>query len=220
MSSFALSPSCVAATFAALLSITACGSNTASPQTEANASLDAVEHVSDTASPWSEAHPSLDAAELGNAETAIACQPRFYPCASDDQCCAPNRCLNITGTSLCQQEGPIAITFDAGMCSWPSSLTSSGDASTVGCWANQTHNICKVPNGGSFNAQDGTIRGPDGQVVTDACQDVCLASEYALRCTGDWMMPASIPSPDASLGCTIIPVPTPSNVLFYCCPCE
>jgi hypothetical protein len=44
--------------------------------------------------------------------------------------------------------------------------------------------------------------------------------EYALTCTGDRMMPSSIPSPDTSLDCTVIPVPTPSNVLFYCCPCE
>lgn len=109
---------------------------------------------------------------------------------------------------------------DAGACSWPASFTSSGDASSVGCWATLTHDICKVPTGGSFNAQDGTIRGPDGQVVTDACQDLCLASEYALTCSGDGMMPTSMPSPDTSLGCMPIPVPTPSNVLFYCCPCQ
>ena len=192
-----------------LLSLTACGSNSANTLTEADASPDGSEQVS--------------------VDTATACHPRFHACASDDECCAPNRCLNITGTSWCQQDGPqvgepdantaYSTIPDAGSCGWPASFTSSGDASSVGCWAKPTHDICKVPNGGSFNAQDGTIRGPDGQVVTDACQDACLASEYALTCTGDGMMPASMPSPDTSLGCTAIPVPTPSNVLFYCCPC-
>jgi hypothetical protein len=112
-----------------------------------------------------------------------------------------------------------SIIVDAGACGWPTSVTLSGDAGSVGCWAKPTFNICEVPNGGSVNAQDGTIRGPDGQVVTDACKDACSASEYALTCTGDTMMPSSIPSPDSSFGCTGIPVPTPSNVLFYCCPC-
>jgi hypothetical protein len=153
----------------------------------------------------------------------------FHACTGNDECCAPNRCLNITGTPECQQEAQVGeldakagnlSMVDAGACSWPASVTSSGDASSVGCWATPTHNICKVPNGGSFNAQDGTIRGPDGQVVADACQDACSASEYAVTCTGDTLMPSSNPSPDTSLGCTVIPVPTPSNVAFYCCPCE
>ena len=210
MTNSALSPIRVAVTSAVLLSLTACGSNTANTGTEADASPDGSEQVS--------------------VDTATACYPLFHACASNDECCAPNRCLNITGTPECQQEGPQAggadantansIVPDAGACGWPASFTSSGDASSVGCWATPTHNICKVPNGGSFNEQDGTVRGPDGQVVTDACQDVCLASEYSLTCTGDGMMPASMPSPDTSLGCTVIPVPTPSNVSFYCCPCE
>ena len=157
MTNSVLSPIRVVVSSTLLLSLTACGSNSANTWTEADASPDA--------------------------DTANSTIP------------------------------------DAGSCVWPASFTSSGDASSVGCWAKPTHNICKVPNGGSYNAQDGTIRGPDGQVVTDACQDACSASEYALTCMGDVMMPASMPSPDTSLGCTAIPVPTPSNVLFYCCPC-
>ncbi len=177
-----------------------------------------------------DADAAPDAPEQASADTATACYPLFHACTINDECCAPNRCLNITGTPQCQQEGPqigepdagaaISNIVDAGTCTWPARVTSSGDASTVGCWAKPTFNICEVPNGGSVNAQDGTIRGPDGQVVTDACKDACSASEYALTCTGDTMMPSSIPSPDTSLGCTTIPVPTASNVLFYCCPCE
>jgi hypothetical protein len=29
----------------------------------------------------------------------------------------------------------------------------------------------------------------------------------------------AIPSPDSSLGCTVLPLPTPPGVFFYCCPC-
>jgi hypothetical protein len=36
----------------------------------------------------------------------LACYPLFHDCASDAECCAPNRCLSITGTRQCQQEGP------------------------------------------------------------------------------------------------------------------
>jgi hypothetical protein len=177
-----------------------------------------------------EADATSGASAQASEDTAAACFPLFHACTGNTECCAPNRCLNITGTPECQQEGPQVgepdataaepVMVDAGACRWPASVTSSGDASSTGCWAKPTHNICKVPNGGSFNAQDGTIRDPDGQVVTDACQNACSASEYALTCTGDTMMPSSMPAPETSLGCTVIPVPTPSNVAFYCCPCE
>ena len=108
---------------------------------------------------------------------------------------------------------------DAGTCTWPAGVTSIDGASGVGCWAKPTFDICEVPNGGSV-AQDGTIRGPDGQVVTNACHNGCSTSEYALTCTGDSMISSNIPSPEPTLGCKAIPVPTASNVLFYCCPCE
>jgi hypothetical protein len=206
----AMSPVRVAVTAAALLLPTGCGSNTATSLTEADAAPDTSEQVS--------------------SDTGVACYPLFHGCASNGECCAPNRCLNITGTPACQQEGPqvaepdasatSSVIVDAGACRWPASVASSGDASSVGCWAKPTFNICQVPSGGSFNAQDGTVRGPDGQVVAGACHDACSASEYALTCTGATMMPPSIPSPDTALGCTAIPGPTPSNVLFYCCPCE
>jgi hypothetical protein len=42
--------------------------------------------------------------------------------------------------------------------------------------------------------------------------DLCSASQYTETCYG-----AS--TPDASLSCTVVPIPTPANVLFYCCPC-
>jgi hypothetical protein len=42
------------------------------------------------------------------------CRGLFAPCTTDSQCCAPNRCVVITGVPQCQQEGPSA---DAGSAS-------------------------------------------------------------------------------------------------------
>ena len=42
----------------------------------------------------------------GGMDGAAACFPLFHDCALDTECCAPNRCLNITGTPKCQVEGP------------------------------------------------------------------------------------------------------------------
>jgi hypothetical protein len=53
---------------------------------------------------------------------------------------------------------------------------------------------------------------------TMSCQSACSASDYALSCTGASAF-GSIPEPDASLGCKVLPVPTPSDLLIYCCPC-
>ena len=72
---------------------------------------------------------------------AGACYPLFHACTNNDDCCAPNRCLNITGTPECQQESPQLggpevgpeipnTAVDAGACVWPASVTSTGDAST------------------------------------------------------------------------------------------
>jgi hypothetical protein len=57
----------------------------------------------------------------------------------------------------------------------------------------------------------GSDAGPTGcQPSTGS--DLCSASQYMESCYGASM-------PDASLSCTVVPIPTPSNVLFYCCPC-
>jgi hypothetical protein len=193
------------------------------PLTKADGSLaDAAAVLGDTTSSQSDGTSLQDAA---------ACYPLFHGCTNNDECCAPNRCLNITGTPACQQEGPqlsgpeagaeMATTaIDGGSCTWPANVTPVTDASTVGCWAQPSFNICEVPSGGSVNAQDGTILGPDGKPVANACHDVCSTSEYALTCTGATMSPSTIPSPDSSLGCKVIPGPTPSNELSYCCPCR
>jgi hypothetical protein len=53
--------------------------------------------------------------------------------------------------------------------------------------------------------------------------DLCSPEEYELSCIGAFNAenPESIqiPDPATSLGCSILPLPTPINELFYCCPC-
>jgi hypothetical protein len=74
--------------------------------------------------------------------------------------------------------------------------------------------ICEVPNGSVVNS-DGTVTTPAGETVT--CDDACSPSEYSLSC---YWRPDGLPAaPPPSLDCRLIPVPTPPNALFYCCPC-
>jgi hypothetical protein len=73
------------------------------------------------------------------------------------------------------------------------------DGSAPGCFPRAPAQICQVP-------------GP--------CQPLCRQTEYEMVCGGSATgMPARIPDPDPALGCQIIPIPTPPNVSFYCCPC-
>jgi len=47
-----------------------------------------------------------DAAARDASDDRAACFAMFHVCSTDRECCAPNRCLNITGQLACQQEGP------------------------------------------------------------------------------------------------------------------
>ena len=58
-----------------------------------------------------DADANSDAPGESTGDHPLACYPLFHACATTDECCAPNRCLNITGTAACQQEGPA---LDAG----------------------------------------------------------------------------------------------------------
>ena len=113
--------------------------------------------------------------------------------------------LPMAGTVACSGSNNSGSTYpsavDAALCTWPTSFTSSGDEYAVGCWAH--------PSSGTTNAD----------------QYSCSASEYALHCVGDVAWPDSgcevltMPAPDSSLGCRLLPLPTPSNQNYYCCPC-
>jgi len=88
-------------------------------------------------------------------------------------------------------------TADAGACAWPSVFNSTGDESAVGCWAS-------------------AVSGP-----ADAGVFSCSSAEYWLTCVGALLQlpPDTIPAPDSSLGCRVLPLPTPPDTMYYCCPC-
>jgi len=97
---------------------------------------------------------------------AASCYPLFHACATNAECCAPNRCLNITGTLECQQEGPAADGGD-GTSDGPTQPDARG-----GCFQNGVHynvgdifdvacNVCDCPPDGVLRCST-TVCLPDG----------------------------------------------------------
>jgi hypothetical protein len=66
----------------------------------------------DAGRPGTDADVHSDASPDAIADHPPACYPLFHACTTTQECCAPNRCLNITGAPACQQEGPAV---DAGL---------------------------------------------------------------------------------------------------------
>jgi hypothetical protein len=97
---------------------------------------------------------------------------------------------------------------DGGACHYPASVDVNASPSTPGCFGHPAGEICQVSNGANVNADDGGVT--DG---TESCQSLCGASGYEMTCMDTNAEPAP------SLGCKIIPIPTPSCCQNYCCPC-
>jgi hypothetical protein len=122
----------------------------------------------------------------------------------------------------CQSGAPQVAGADAGTkipaCTWPATADTFDSSSSTGCLPRSMFQICEVPEGSVVHA-DGTISTPEGTTVN--CEDPCTPSEYSLSCAGplEFSSHPEIPTPAPSLGCRVIPIPTPSNELFYCCPC-
>lgn len=129
--------------------------------------------------------------------------------------CAGKTSSTSTGSSGNQQTNQTAGGQTIPACTWPPGADTYSDASATGCRPRSVFEICGVPNG-SVVYPDGAVVSPDGAPAQ--CSDACSATDYSLSCIGDGET-GNIPSPDPSLDCTIVPVPTPSDVLFYCCPC-
>lgn len=119
----------------------------------------------------------------------------------------------------------VASGRDTGMlipaCRWPAEADARDPAASTGCEPNSMFQICGVPSG-SFVHADGTITTPDGTSVT--CDDPCRPTEYAMFCRGaitgtDPPVLSPVPTPAPSLGCRVLPLPTPANLLVYCCAC-
>jgi hypothetical protein len=98
-----------------------------------------------------------DAGQSDGGPDATACYPLFHACTGSEQCCAPNLCLNITGTPACQVEGPGPTPFT----SWTSCGWSGGSCLCDGIKA------CQAIAGGSFSSlgsQQARVCAIDGEV--------------------------------------------------------
>ena len=78
----------------------------------------------------------------------------------------------------------------------PAMCQARPDDTTPGCFANASSMLCS----------------PSG------CQSLCKDGQTPVVCLGA-QATGPIPTPDANAGCTVVAIPTPSNELFYCCPC-
>jgi hypothetical protein len=111
-----------------------------------------------------------------------------------------------------EQAGGVAIPA----CALPAGADTYDPRSGEGCLPKTTFQICGVPSG-SVIFEDGTVTTPDGTRVT--CAPACTVEEFTLSCFGPRVGPELPPSPPASLGCSVIPVPTAPGVVSHCCPC-
>jgi hypothetical protein len=105
----------------------------------------------------------------------------------------PGQCRTQQFTWTWELRG-CGIVTDAG------SDDSSTDASSSSCHWPETAD--------TFSTSDA---GPAGCLPSTG-GNLCPASQYNLNCYGPT-------TPDSALGCAVVPIPTPSGELFYCCPC-
>src|SRR5580692_1727797 len=85
-------------------------------------------------------------------------------------------------------------------CSYPPLADTYSDASSSGCKPEAPGKTCQVSNGATVLADGGVVNG------TETCTSLCGDSQYELSCVE---APSADPNP--SLGCTVIPVPTPAD---------
>jgi hypothetical protein len=130
-------------------------------------------------------------------------------------CAAVANASTVTGTGDLRGPPMCSEATDGGSCVYPAGANTFIDASSSGCRPSPTGQLCGV-------SSDSTVM-PDGSVSggTETCSPLCAPGSYQLTCTSGPVVADSppIPSPDSSLGCTILGLPTPSNQLLYCCRC-
>ncbi len=105
-------------------------------------------------------------------------------------------------------------TASSGVCASPAGANTFDAATSTGCEPEPGFQICEVPSGATPN--------PDGTYTPPAtCSDPCAPGGYALRCTAPMSngAPPTVPTPEPSLHCAVLPLPTPPNQTIYCCAC-
>jgi len=77
--------------------------------------------------------------------------------------------------------------------------------------------VCLYPAGAdtSIGAGNGSFVG----CRPGSTPDMCDSSSYTMTCQASGLTPVWIPQPASALNCKVLAIPTPSNTLFYCCPC-
>jgi hypothetical protein len=159
-----------------------------------------------------------DCAPANNPGGVTCCLPETAPDAGPGSLCESAGGQCVLGNVSCAEQAPNADQ-DCNPDKNPGGSfcclsTSKKDASAACTWpptANTT-------DGGSG---PGCVPKPEFKICEGSpkkCHDACTAAEYSLTCTGSGT-PATIPDPPASLDCKAIAIPTPSNQLYYCCPC-
>ena len=131
----------------------------------------------------------------------------------------PNQPAGCSDTGISTLEDSGMTIVDGGgpdtACGYPPAASAFDDASNSGCRPVPTGTICAVSNGATINPADGGVTGG-----TATCRPDCMSSQFQLSCSTDLGLGGTIPEPAATLGCTPLGGPMPSNSIDYCCPCR
>jgi hypothetical protein len=115
----------------------------------------------------------------------------------------PNACGAQEFTWTWEPKG-CGLAPDAGAPADASTDVSSNDASDA-----DGASTCHWPDSAdTFSSSDAGASG----CKPSTGGNLCSSSQFTLTCYGTSV-------PDAALGCTVVPIPTPPGVLFNCCPC-
>jgi len=128
-------------------------------------------------------------------------------------------CSFNNGKGLCTSEPnacgtqEFSWTWELKGCGISPDAGTSGDASTdASTDASSTDggtSTCRwPPSADTFTATDAGTSG----CLPSTGGELCASSQFTLACYGT-------STPDAALGCTVSPVPSPQGVIFNCCPC-
>ena len=124
-------------------------------------------------------------------------------------------CTPIVSCAVCgpSTAPPCSTVADAGV----PDVASVGKDAAQESTSTDAGRVCLYPAGA-----DTSIEAGNGSFVgcrPGSTPDMCDSSSYTMTCQASGLTPVSIPQPASALNCKVLAIPTPSNTLFYCCPC-